>query len=232
MFKLNKNRKLILSIQFLVFLLGNCYNVSNKETENQKSVSGSGGEGMALRESILEGTIAVFNQKGLKFTMDDIARQLGMSKKTIYTVFADKESLFLDMVDYLFDSIKDSERQVMEDESLNTLEKVRKILGVLPEGYQNIDFRQLYPLKDKYPSTYAKVQERLETGWETTIALLEQGMSEGVIRQVEVPLVKLMLEAALEQFFQSDILVRNNISYHDALDQVVDILVDGIAARK
>lgn len=187
---------------------------------------------MALRESILEGTITVFNRKGLKFTMDDIARQLGMSKKTIYTVFADKESLFLDMVDYLFDSIKVSERQVMEDESLGTLEKVRKILGVLPEGYQNIDFRQLYPLKEKYPSTYAKVQERLETGWETTIALLEQGMSEGVIRQVELPLVKLMLEAALEQFFQSDILVRNNISYKDALDQVVDILVDGIAVRK
>lgn len=187
---------------------------------------------MALRESILEGTIAVFNQKGLKFTMDDIARQLGMSKKTIYTVFADKESLFLDMVDYLFDSIKDSERQVVEDDSLSTLEKVRKILGVMPESYQNIDFRQLYPLKEKYPGTYAKVQERLETGWETTIALLEQGMAEGVIRRVEIPLVKLMLEAALEQFFQSDILVRNNISYQDALEQVVDILVDGIAVRK
>lgn len=186
---------------------------------------------MALRETILEGTIAVFNRKGLKFTMDDIARQLGMSKKTIYTVFRDKESLFLDMVDYLFDSIKESERQVMEDNNLSTLEKVRKIMGVLPEGYHNIDFRQLYPLKDKYPSTYAKVQERLETGWETTISLLEQGMKEGVIRQVEIPLVKLMLEAALEQFFQSDVLIRNNISYHDALEQVVDILVDGIAVR-
>ena len=100
---------------------------------------------MELRETILEGTITVFNRKGLKFTMDDLARQLGMSKKTIYTVFKDKESLFLDMVDYLFDSIKESERQVMEDESLGTLEKVRKILGVLPDGYQNIDFRQLYP---------------------------------------------------------------------------------------
>ena len=56
-------------------------------------------------------------------------------------------------------------------------------------------------------------------------------MEEGVIRQVEIPLVKLMLEAALEQFFQSDVLIRNNISYHEALDQVVDILVDGIAVR-
>ncbi len=187
---------------------------------------------MVLRESILEGTIAVFNQKGLKFTMDDIARQLGISKKTIYTVFADKESLFLCMVDYLFDSIKECERQVTEDESLSTLEKVRKILGAMPERYRNIDFRQLYPLKEKYPSIYAKVQERLETGWEGTIALIEQGIREGVIRPVPIPLVKLMLEAALEQFFQSDILLRVDISYSQALEEIVEILVDGIAVRK
>ena len=72
---------------------------------------------MELRESILEGTLKAFNQKGLKFTMDDLAGILGMSKKTIYTVFRDKESLFLAMVDYLFDSIKESERQVLENPS-------------------------------------------------------------------------------------------------------------------
>ena len=54
---------------------------------------------MELKETILEGTLKAFNEKGLKFTMDDIAEKLGMSKKTIYTVFEDKESLFLDMVD-------------------------------------------------------------------------------------------------------------------------------------
>ena len=74
---------------------------------------------MELRESILEGTLKAFNQKGLKFTMDDLAGILGMSKKTIYTVFRDKESLFLAMVDYLFDSIKESERQVLENEKLS-----------------------------------------------------------------------------------------------------------------
>ena len=33
-----------------------------------------------MKAKILEGTIRVFNQKGLKFTMDDVARELGMSK--------------------------------------------------------------------------------------------------------------------------------------------------------
>jgi len=186
---------------------------------------------MELRETILHGTIKAFNEKGLKFTMDDIASILSISKKTIYTVFSDKEQLFLCMVDYMFDNIKISEQQVLEDDSLNTLEKIRRILGVMPDSYKEIDFRQLYLLKDKYPKIYEQVEIRLETGWETTIALIEQGMSEGVIRKVNVSIVKMMMEAALEQFFQRDILLQNKISYADALNEVVDILVDGIAVR-
>ncbi len=179
----------------------------------------------------MEGTLAVFNQKGIKFTMDDIARTLNISKKTIYTVFDDKEDMFMAMVDYLFDSIKESEQQVLTDESLGTLGKIKKILGVMPEGYKNVDFRQLYMLRDKYPTIYQKVEERLETGWESTIGLLEQGMEEGVIRKVSIPLVKMMLEASLEQFFQRDILIQSDMGYVEALEEVVEILVDGIAVR-
>lgn len=186
---------------------------------------------MDLQEIILEGTIKAFNNKGLKFTMDDIAKILKMSKKTIYKAFRDKESMFYAMVDYMFDCIKESKQRVVEDASLSTLEKIRKVLGVMPEGYRDVDFQKLYQLKDKYPAVYRQVEQRLETGWEETIALLEQGMAEGCIRQVPIPLVKMMLEASLEQFFQRDILIQNRISYLDALNEVVGILMDGIAMR-
>ena len=184
------------------------------------------------QKTILDGTIRVFNYKGLKFTMDDLAKELGMSKKTIYSVYSDKKELFLDMVDYLFDNIKVSEQEVLLDNSLSTVEKIRKILGVMPEGYKDIDFRQLYLLKDKYPNIYRKVEDRLESGWETTISLIQQGIAEGVIRNVPILMVKMMLEASLEQFFKRDILIANRISYVEALTQVVDIIVDGIAVRK
>ncbi len=163
--------------------------------------------------------------------MDDIAKEMGISKKTIYTVFKDKEELFLAVVDYMFDSIKAAEEAIHNSKKLSTIEKIRAVLGVMPEGYKDVDLRQLYVLKDKFPKIYAKVEERLETGWEKTIALIEQGMEEGVIRRVPVPIVKLMMEAALEQFFQRDILVRSGLTYQEALDEVVDILVDGIAVR-
>ena len=176
-------------------------------------------------------TLEVFNSKGLKFTMDDIAKNISISKKTIYKVFNDKEEMFLEVVDYLFDGIKEAENEVANDDSLSTLEKVRKILGVMPNSYMDIDFRQLYVLKDKYPTIYEKIEERLENGWELTISLIEQGMAEGVIRPVQIPILKMMLEASLEQFFKRDVLVTNKISYQDALAEVVNILVDGISTK-
>lgn len=181
-----------------------------------------------IKSDIMESTIKVFNEKGLKFTMDDIARECHISKKTMYVYFDNKESLFLEMVDYIFDQIKDAEAAVMKDESLSTVEKIRKILCVLPDGYQEIDFTQLYSLREKYASSYRQVEERLETGWENTIALIEQGIKEGVIRDINISIVKMMLEASLEQFFQRDILVRNRLSYGEATKAVVDILMEGI----
>lgn len=189
------------------------------------------GDNPELREKILVSTLEVFNSKGLKFTMDDIAKNISISKKTIYKVFNDKEEMFLEVVDYLFDGIKEAENEVANDDSLSTLEKVRKILGVMPNSYMDIDFRQLYVLKDKYPTIYEKIEERLENGWELTISLIEQGMAEGVIRPVQIPILKMMLEASLEQFFKRDVLVTNKISYQDALAEVVNILVDGISTK-
>lgn len=181
---------------------------------------------------ILEGGIKAFNAKGLKFTMDDLAGILGMSKKTIYKIYRDKEEMFFAMVDYIFDKIKESEQAIIADDTLNLREKIKKILGVMPEGYSDIDFRQLYLLRDKYPQIYNRVEERLENGWEMTIGLLEEGQKQGIVRDVNLQILKMMMESSLEQFFQRDILVRNNLTYSDALEEVVTILLRGVLTKE
>lgn len=207
------------------------YRKRKNDNEFLDNSSQQGGN-MEQRKKILDATLRVFNRKGLKFTMDDIAAELSMSKKTIYTVFHNKETLFFQMVDYCFDSIKEGEQAILTDTSLKTVDKIRKILGVLPEGYKDIDFRNLYQLKDKYPKIYHKVEERLETGWENTIALFQQAMEEGEIRPVNIIVIKTMLEATIEQFFQRDVLITNGISYGDALQETVDIIVNGIVNKE
>ena len=84
-----------------------------------------------MEKRIIEGALRIVARQGVRFTMDELATELGMSKKTIYTVFSDKNELLLAMVDYVFDYIKESEAMVMEDKHLSLLQKIRKILGVL-----------------------------------------------------------------------------------------------------
>lgn len=186
-------------------------------------------EGVRLK--IIEGTIDEFNEKGFKFTMDDIAKRLGMSKKTIYTVFQDKETLFMEMVDYCFGAIKESERKILENPELDVVGKIEQVLVVLPDRYKNIDFRQIYEMQEKYPKIFRKIQYRIESDWEPTIQLLEQAMEEGRMKRLPIPVVKVMVEASIERFISSKVLIDNEIAYEDALQLMVEIIMEGLLVR-
>ena len=102
---------------------------------------------MDVKERIIGATIEEFNEKGIKFTMDSLAKRLSMSKKTLYSVFANKETLLRETVSCGFGDIKAAERKILEDDTLDVVDKLRRIIIVLPDKYQAIDFRKLSTLK-------------------------------------------------------------------------------------
>lgn len=181
-----------------------------------------------VKERILNAAIEEFERKGLKFTMDDISKNLGMSKKTLYTVYDSKETMLLDLADYSFADIKRAEKAIVEDSTLDVVTKIEKIMVVLPERYQNIGLSNLYQLKDKYPNIYTRVASYLETDWDATIALLEQGMAEGKIKQVSIPVIQAMVEGSIQHFLSDDILIKNNIGYEQALQAMITVIINGI----
>ena len=181
-----------------------------------------------IKQKIIEGGMVVYKRKGPKFTMDDLANELSMSKKTIYTVYRDKKALLYDMIEYTFDEIKEAERAVVEDESLDTLGKLRGVLAVMPEGFREIDFSMVGSVRDKYPELYKRVNERLESGWDTTIMLLKKGMEEGIFREVNVTVFQVVYEATVERFLHGTELKKNHVKYIDALNELTDIMIEGI----
>ena len=184
-----------------------------------------------LRVRILDEAARQFDKKGIKFTMDDLARALGMSKKTIYAVFADKKSIMTETIDRFFDDALIEEEMILNDESLSIIEQLKAIIGSVPERYTQNDLTQLYVLKEKYPSVYRHWQHCRENYWEGVGILIKRGIEKGEIRPVALPILKTMFQATIEQFFQDDVLVKNHISYRRALEEVASILVDGIIAR-
>ena len=184
-----------------------------------------------LRLRILDEAARLFDKKGIKFTMDDLAHSLGMSKKTIYTVFEDKRSIMTQTIDRFFDEALIEEEMILNDSSLTIPEQLKTIIGRVPERYTQNDLTQLYVLKEKYPSVYRHWQFCRENYWEGVALLLERGINEGAIRPVSLPILKTMFQATVEQVFQNDVLVKNHIAYRDALSQVADIIVNGIIAK-
>lgn len=184
---------------------------------------------MELRDRIIDAVIEEFNDKSLKFTMDDIAKRLGISKRTLYTVVQDKEALFIEAVDCVFAAIKECEREIVEDTSLALIDKLKRLLIVLPQKYKTIDYRQLYELKTKFPRIYAKIENRLETDWEPTFRIMEQAMAEGLIKRIDLTIFQAIFSGTIEYYLSRRALIDSNITYEDALRQMLDILFDGIS---
>ena len=184
-----------------------------------------------LKVRILDEAAKWFDSKGTRFTMDDLARSLGMSKKTIYTVFRDKRSIMIETIDRFFDDALAEEKSIIADENLNTVEKLLKVIGRVPERYVHTDLSQLSVLKEKYPSVYKHWKSCRESYWFGAEALLKQGIEEGSIRPISLTIFKTMFQSTIETFFQKDVLVNNKISYQDALAEVASILVNGIIIK-
>ena len=74
---------------------------------------------MNQEEIIINEAIRQFADKGLRFTVQDVAENLHMAKKTIYHSFSTKEDLLIAMLRKGFSSIQENKRQILSsDEEL------------------------------------------------------------------------------------------------------------------
>lgn len=183
------------------------------------------------QEKILNAAIDEFQESGLKFTMDDVAKRIGISKKTLYQAYESKEAMLVELADYCFADIKKSERTIAEDTQADIVTKIKRILVVLPERYQNIGLSNLYQLSERYPRIYKRVSEYLSTDWDATNRLIEQGIAEGKIRPIALPVLQTMVESTIQKFFAESVLVEHGISYDEALQEMVEIIIRGICTE-
>lgn len=182
---------------------------------------------MDTGRQIIEEAIRQFQDMGLRFTMQDVAQALHISKKTIYSAFASKEDLLIAMLDAGFEEIHKDKRAILESD-MDLCDKIRTAMIAMPDQYQVIDFRMLSELNEKYPKAYACLVSHLENNWEPVTTLLEEGMKQRRIRRVSIPILKQMFTASIESFVSTDQLTRDGISYGDALRELMDIIMHGI----
>ncbi len=182
---------------------------------------------MELQEQIREAATDLFREKGLKFTMEDVAKQMHVAKKTIYKFYESKEDLLMDLVKTGFADIQECKQKVL-DSDLPMEEKIAKVLIAMPENYKTLDFRQLSGIGEKYPSVSAEIAMNLGSEWEPIFRLLEEGKQCGNVHDISLPVLKQIVTASIDRFLYTDELKETGITYQEALEQMVEILMKGV----
>jgi len=137
---------------------------------------------MDLRERIIENSMDLFLHRGCKsVTMDDIATENGISKRTLYELFSDKSSLLEECILYSSVKMKCNIDKVMK-ESGNILNLIFKIHEQQAEMVINLRINFFFELKKYYPDIYCKLAVKFaDYHKESTIGFLVRGQEEGLI---------------------------------------------------
>ena len=179
-----------------------------------------------MREKIIDTAIEEFTRNGLKFTMNDVAKALGISKKTIYTVFESKQDVLMAIADRYARDFTDMRQEIEADTELDTLER---LFCAIPTKYYNIGLSRIFELAQKYPKQYKYLMEAVSQGWALAEQYLEKGIREGKIRKnISKPVVMAMIRGTVTCFLESDILYKNGLTYEQGKEEMVQIIMKGI----
>jgi TetR/AcrR family transcriptional regulator, cholesterol catabolism regulator len=138
---------------------------------------------MEIQERILETSFSLFRQFGTRsITMDDIAQKMGVSKKTLYAHFADKDELVVTAVTrYMADMDHDCHQN--EEEATDAIDELFRVMHMLDECFRNMNPIILFDLQRFHPRAYQVFQDYKNGEMQRTIRQnLERGVREGLYR--------------------------------------------------
>ena len=183
-----------------------------------------------LRERIVVTATEAFTSKGIKsITMDDIAAALGISKRTLYEVFSDKESLLKECI-LKAQADRDKYLQQIFEESHNVLEVILAVFQKSIEVFHKTNKRFFEDIK-KYPKVYEMMRARQDSDSEKTMSFLKVGVDQGIFRSdVNFAIVNLLVREQFDVLLNTDIC--NEYPFIEVYESIMFTYIRGISTEK
>lgn len=183
-----------------------------------------------LRERIVVAAMEAFRSKGIKsITMDDIAAALGISKRTLYEVFSDKESLLKECI-LKAQGDRDKYLQQVYEESHNVLEVILAVFQKSIEMFHQTNKRFFEDIK-KYPRVYEMMRARQDSDSEKTMSFFKVGVDQGIFRSdVNFAIVNMLVREQFDVLLNTDIC--NEYPFIEVYESIMFTYIRGISTEK
>ncbi len=162
---------------------------------------------METKDRILTRAAALFLRNGIKsVSMDDIATDLGMSKKTLYKTFTNKDDIVLAvMTDHLCKAQGECAR--FAGTSADAVREMLDISAWADEQFGNVHPSIFYDLRKYHPNAWALFSTHKSTFiLEQITRNLRRGIAEGLFRSdLDVEVLARLNLAQIELTFNPDL---------------------------
>ncbi len=130
-----------------------------------------------MKNKVLTKASDLFLKYGFKsVTMDDIAKELGMSKKTIYSHYATKNKLVQDVAHYVLDQINKGISCICST-SKNPIEELFEIKSMVNSVLKNNKVSPQYQLEKYYPKIFKSLKQKQ---FESVIGCITNNLKTGI----------------------------------------------------
>ncbi|MEO8887596.1 MAG: TetR/AcrR family transcriptional regulator [Mucilaginibacter sp.] len=158
-------------------------------------------------DRIIQGGEDLFLSAGIKsVTMDDIAKHLGMSKKTIYQFFKDKNELVIALVKK---KLKDDEEQICSiiSQSGNVIEEMINMMKCSEDMFSRINPIVIHDMQKYHPEAWREFQNfKADVLIHTLEELLSKGIQQGYIRpEINAKILARMRVSQVEMGFNTQV---------------------------
>lgn len=189
---------------------------------------------MTQKERIVEQVMRMFVTQGIKSVrMDDIAQQLGVSKRTLYELFGDKEGLlYLAMLCY-FEQNRLRWKELCAG-ARNVLEEMFMVLGSVMDS-SGTTSRLMDNLKKFYPAVHDKLmREGGEKNRADFRVMLEKGIADGLfIDSINIDLaISVLYYTASALVTRRGLILPEDISDREAFVQIISTFFRGISTTE
>ena len=189
---------------------------------------------MEIQDRIRHKADELFRRYGIRsVTMDEIATQLGMSKKTIYQYYTDKDQL-VDAV--AVDEIQFSQECCTRDAAAaeNAIEEIFKVMEFVEVMFRNMNPSMLHDLEKYHPVGYKKfLEHKNKFLYEMVKKNIERGIKEELYRpELDIEIMARYRLESMMLAFNADLFPMSKFNLVKLHQEILEHFLYGLATLK
>lgn len=165
-----------------------------------------------------------------KVTMEEIASNLGISKKTLYKHFSNKDHILKEIVHANKCEVDKFIEDLMAQKKMPFIEKLKIFMNFIATQAQKLEGPMIHDLMKCNPEVWKDIEEfRSKKAYKHLSQLIEEGVESGIFRKdVDNSVIVVGYVASIHSLINPDVLSKLPISADQAFRDILKILFEGI----